>query len=173
MDLKQIVLSEISFREFAQWKEKWDKVKPEMDCVFYAGIQNPLVYSCHEEAIYDFFKHEDAQGISVFDKAMPEGSKWRRLFKKELNKFNIEKLTGIYAAAARAQTKKRVFEMKFGSGYHSHELLILSFSAFDDGKVVSTCLEAPPRMKDKVTIKNNEELKPYCDRINAVWMPEA
>jgi len=172
MDLKQIVLQETGYNEYAEWKVKWDKVKPQLDCLWYAKIKNPLMYSCHEEAIYDFFQHKDAQGISVFDKAMPEGSKWRRLFKKDVNESNIGELAGTYAAAARAQLKKRVFEMKFGKGYFSFDLLVISFSAFDNGRIVSTCLEAPCSWGKMFNISENGPSN-YHDRIMAVWMPEA
>jgi hypothetical protein len=171
MDLKQIVLQEAGYNEYAEWKIKWDKVKPELDCLWYAKIKTPLIYSCHEEAIYDFLQHKDAHGISVFDKAMPEGMKWRRLFKKDVNESNIGELVRTYADAARAQVKKRVFEMKFGDGYFPFDLLIISFSAFDNGRIVSTCIEAPSHWQDVLQISGNKPSS-YHDRMMAVWMPE-
>ncbi len=172
MDLSQIVLREAVFDDFAEWKEKWDNVKPYQDYIWYGRIENPLTYNCHEEAIRDFLQHKDAQCISVFDKAMPEGMKWRRLFKRDVNESNIDMLVGTYATAARAQVKKRVFEMKFGSGYQSFDLLIISFSMFDNGKVVSACLDAPYMWSRMLNISGNGPSR-YHDRIKAVWMPEA
>lgn len=171
MELGQIVLRETNFAEFAKWKERWDKVKPYQDYIYYAAIQTPLTYQSYEEAIHDFFQHKDAQGISVFDKTMPEGSKWRRLFKNDLNDSNIDKLIGVYASAARAQIKKRVFEMKFGSGYQSFDLLIMSFSSFGDNRIVSTCIEAPYIWTRALNIPGDKPRR-YQDRMMAVWTPE-
>jgi len=173
MDLTKIVLEQVEFPDFENFLSYWHKdEQDDIDCVFYSRIKNPLMYETYEYAIEDFFNHPVANQLSVNEKG-----RWKRVNARY--DYNLEKVVEDFSETARADAyKQNFFEMKFGYGMHSYDLLVVSFVELHNKVIVGHDVRVPMNMSSYLSIKqqkNSEEIQSgerfEYKRAHGIWVP--
>jgi len=152
MDLTKIVLEQVECADFDEFASYWHKDQRDYwPIIMYARITSPLAYERYEDAVRDFFTHPEANQLAV-----NIGGPWAKVNVRFFNKRDLEKVVEEYSATAREDKyKQNFFEMKFGYGIDSRELLIISFAEVDK-KIIGHDVRLPMTLSHYVTIKLKE-----------------
>ncbi|MBW3012525.1 hypothetical protein KY311_05030 [Candidatus Woesearchaeota archaeon] len=172
IDLKSMGLEVIAAEEFFRLKDKVAASAGALADVF-ARIRTPLRFSSYEEAILEFFKHENAYRLSVFNKDKKPKPGWEQLPVKYVYAGDEERLAKLYGHIARTDKMKHekpYFELKFGLDYtyHANDLIRVNFKEFGN-EIIGYEMRFPYFLSQWLEFSEFMRDFEWC---RALWAPE-
>lgn len=163
MDLKEIVLRQISTSEFRSIQEKWLGQSRSKANIAPARIVEPLVFPDYRSLIEDFISDEHAKELSV---RSSEG--WERYYRKQVKP---DVLNRVCRLAEENTDFIGPIDLSFNfSGINSHNTQI-GFTWYN-GKVVSYYLDVHLVDRNNFSWVSPSHYNRFGKFLNALWLPE-
>lgn len=161
MYTQEIILEQITEREFSRLESGWKFDIRRRDDAIYSHLRNPIIETDYERLLFFLLEHPYADQLCVNDQG-----KWRKKYTRKISDAEVHDMARI---AARDMLKTNYLEMKFKGGEDPDEIRAVLKFAEHEGQIIGCEVTVPQHLNGLFTLHYHQ---PYALNIGLSTHPD-